>query len=357
MPTKIEWADETLSPIRARLGDKGGWACQKVSPGCAHCYAQAINKRRGTRLPYSRAAMAQVETYLDEAVLRKVISWRKPRRIFWESMSDLFGWWVTDEMLDRCFASMALTPQHTHLVLSKRPERAREYLAQLDIQRILQLQIRDALTTKGSVDNILWNGFKRTLTEKQTEWIRHKCEWEHMSWLGVIREWGVESSGEVVTLPNVWPGTSIENRATAAKRVPELLSTRAAVRFLSIEPLLEEVDIRAWMGCEICGKPLPCGCGFNQEPGLDLVLVGGESGPGARPCDLAWIRGIVEQCEAAGVSFFCKQAGSVLAREYNRLVRDWAADGWWEAQDLKGGRIECFPEDLRVRQWPEVARG
>src|SRR3990167_7164518 len=94
MPTKIEWADETLSPIRARLGDKVGWACEKVSRGCENCYAQAINRRRGTRLPYTVGAMAQVEPYLDEAVLRRVLHWRKPRRIFWESMSDFFGWWV-----------------------------------------------------------------------------------------------------------------------------------------------------------------------------------------------------------------------------------------------------------------------
>ena len=139
--THIEWADASVSPIRARLGDKVGWACEKVSRGCEKCYAEAINKRRGTGLPYTVGAMQQVETYLDEAVLRRVLGWRKPRRIFWESMSDLFGHWVTDAMLVNCYATMIATPWHTHMILTKRPERRRALFADQRWRTVVEAKV------------------------------------------------------------------------------------------------------------------------------------------------------------------------------------------------------------------------
>jgi protein gp37 len=138
--TSIEWtadkdgnAGASWNPIRARdLGPVGtgpgiGSHCEIVSPGCEHCYAQAINQRLGTHRPYLRTSRKEVQIYLDEKMLTAPLRWRKPRRIFVGSMTDLFGDWVTDEMLDRIFAVMALCPQHTFLVLTKRAERMRDY--------------------------------------------------------------------------------------------------------------------------------------------------------------------------------------------------------------------------------------
>src|SRR5690348_8356514 len=140
--SSIEWTDSTWSPIRARNPDDGktGWHCVKVSPACAHCYAETFNSRRlpngGTGLPYN--AHSTAETYLDEARLTDPLRWKKPRHIFVCSMTDLFGEWVPEEMIDRVFAVMALTPHHTYQVLTKRPERMRDYFAQVEEERDMQ---------------------------------------------------------------------------------------------------------------------------------------------------------------------------------------------------------------------------
>jgi protein gp37 len=127
--SKIEWTDASWNPIRAELTTvaRPGWYCEHVSEGCRNCYAENINNRLGTGLPFKPAHRQSVNIYLDEKVLQQPLKWKRPRMVFVCSMSDLFGSWVTDAMLDAIFAVMQLAKQHTFQVLTKRPERMREY--------------------------------------------------------------------------------------------------------------------------------------------------------------------------------------------------------------------------------------
>jgi protein gp37 len=249
--TGIEWTDATWSPIRARVKKgaakiaraKGytslvqiaekmaghvGPHCEHKSSGCDHCYAETNNHRclphNGTGLPYDRRSRDLVDPVIDEKVLSQPLSWRKPKLIFIENQSDLFGEWVTDGMLDRVFDVMARCPQHVFQLLTKRPERMLEYLQ------------------------------------------------------------------DRAPLANVWLGVSVENQAVD-KRIPLLLQTPTAVRFLSCEPLLGPITLE---GCER----------------LDWVICGGGSGPHARPMHPDWAHSLRDQCIAAGVPFFFKQWGA-----------------------------------------------
>lgn len=324
--TAIQWTSETWNPLRAITGaGKGGWHCERVSPGCQNCYAERQNMSAwaagGTGLPYNRKSREQVSIFLDAAALAKPLRWKKPRRVFVCSMTDLFGEWVTDEMLNRVFAVMAWTPHITYQVLTKRPERMREYI---------------------------------------------------QTGIGVESRW---------PLPNVWLGVSAEDQERADERIPVLLETPAAVRFVSAEPLLGEVTLtrdllwRATPCRDGCGCERPedadvndCACGgeccvgeafIYRPPDLHWVIAGGESGPGARPCNVEWIRDVVAQCREAGVACFVKQLG---ARPYSsredegpneRLTLDNAR--WqFHLRDRKGGSPEEWPEDLRVREFPAV---
>lgn len=143
-------------------------------------------------------------------------------------------------------------------------------------------------------------------------------------------------------LPNVWLGVSVENQEAADERIPLLLQTPAAVRFLSCEPLLERVDLN-----RVPRLSHPCAPSLNGR-GIGWVIVGGESGPGARPCELAWIRSIVDQCRAAGVPAFVKQLGATP-------IRQTEDDQLWHIErDRKGGDMNEWPPDLRVREFPEA---
>lgn len=259
------------------------------------------------------------------------LKWRKPRRVL---VGDLFHEDVPDEFLDRVFAVMALTPQHTYQVLTKRPERMRAYLTWRDNHRVLN--------RRGAIQNQL--DFQST--QPRT----------------VIADW---------PLPNVWLGTSVENQEAADERIPHLLATPAAVRFLSCEPLLEGVDLDHPVGT--AGRmtfPLDqtktwgLTAYADHNPGfIDWVIVGGESGPGARPCDLGWIRDIVGQCRVAGVPVFVKQLGAKPTGDWfapNNPPRVGRPGAWkpvrtagrWRLGDRKGGAPSEWPEDLRVREWP-----
>ena len=303
--TKIAWANDTWNPLRARHKVTGeeGWACVKVSPGCANCYAKVLNKTRrfgrGTGLDYTVPDLARVDTYIDDWTLAQPMRWKRPRRIFVCSMTDLFGEWVTDEQLDRIFAVMALTPHHTYQVLSKRPQRMREYLRYLQGQVTLYI---DRMTG------------------------------EHPELYDPLMQLADEGSCWP-PLPNVWLGVSVEDQAAADERIPLLLDTPAAVRFISAEPLLGPVDLRSYLGsvCSACGEkadavkwanimssyhdshvvggapPEPCCPMEHGDSGLSWVIVGGESGPGWRPMEHKWVASIRDQCAAAGVAYFGKQ--------------------------------------------------
>ncbi len=293
--TEIAWCDSTWSPIRARvkldataialkkgytslvqiaerMAGRVGQHCEHVSPGCEHCYAETNNHRclpgNGTGLPYDRRSRDLVEAFVDEKVLLQPLKWRairqydpddgeryadRPRRIFVENQSDLFGEWVTDEMLNQVFTVMALCPQHIFQVLTKRPERMLAYWAD---------ERKRTLAIINQMADICYPGF--------------------------------DPGGVRLPLPNVWKGVSVEDQAAADKRIPVLLQTPAAVRFISAEPLLGSVMLDL--------PPIR----FNERE-LDWVICGGESGPGARPMHADWARSLRDQCVAAGVPFFFKQ--------------------------------------------------
>lgn len=312
--TKIQWTDFTANPIKYRDRDGlAAWACVKVSAGCANCYAEALAKRYKRGGAFTVGNMATVAPYLDDKELNAML--RSPRltgkRVFVGDMTDVFGEWVPDEMLDRMFAVFALRPDVIWQVLTKRPERMREYIdvrgAQYDT---MHCRIEAAADDLAGVDGIITRGWP---------------------------------------LPNVWLGVSVEDQAAADSRIPELLATPAAVRFLSCEPLLGPVMLTPWIAdmsgwgtyTDERGRKHIAGPGPQTAPGgLSWVIAGGESGTGARPCDLAWIRSIVAQCRAASAPVFCKQGGSSNACRHDR----------------KGGHFECFPDDLQVREWPEDLR-
>jgi protein gp37 len=301
--TKIEWADETWNPI---VG------CSVVSPGCTHCYAMRLAARlekmgtehyAGLTAPAKAGAVWTGRVALaPDHILAKPLQWRAPRRVFVNSMGDLFHEDVPDDWIDRVFAVMALCPQHTFQVLTKRSARMRAYLSQNDMAaRVAPIgawMVEDGDTAYSS----LLHG-----------------EWP---------------------LPNVWLGVSAEDQARADERVPDLLATPAAVRFVSAEPLLGPVKFLGHMLGFAAGYPAKCaicghGHGFTRCPntggvsktchhrncacpgfrhsvgqGIDQIIVGGESGPGARPMHPDWARAIRDQCLAAGVAFFFKQWGA-----------------------------------------------
>ncbi|WP_066918427.1 phage Gp37/Gp68 family protein [Methylobacterium sp. CCH5-D2] len=300
--TAIEWTDATWSPLRARNRATGavGWHCEHVSPGCQRCYAEAFNAQRlGTRLPFKPGHRADVEHFLDSRMLVEPLRWRRPRRIFVCSMTDLFGAWVPDAMIDQVFAVMALSPRHTFQVLTKRSARMRDYCARRD-ERGRHPSMTDAALMAATG---CWNTPALDL-----------------------RAW---------PLPNVWLGVSAEDQARANERVPDLLATPAAVRFVSAEPLLGPIDFEAMPFAEgdprhrwsaLTGQAILHATGsFGRpdftvrmcsplKPHLDWIIVGGESGPKARPMHPVWPRRIGDACAATGVAFLFKQWGAWVPR-------------------------------------------
>lgn len=347
--TGIQWTDATWNPLRARHRETGaeGWACVKVSPGCVNCYSKVMNQKqrfgKGTGLDYTVPALAQVEPYLDEATLTQPLRWRNPRRIFVCSMTDLFGDWVTDEQIDRIFAVMALTPQHTYQVLTKRPERMRAYLTTDDRDEAIGWKAHDLYEHHGGAYEVA-NGLL------------------HPRIHGMRSVW---------PLPNVWLGVSVESQQYADERIPLLLDTPASVRFLSCEPLLEAVDLTDLDYRVTLARYYPDyakpkhphdpeirydvlaghmkGPDDTGLPKVDWVIVGGESGKGARAFDLAWARSLVQQCQDAGTAVFVKQLGS---KPYESPDRDGGTGYMVHLRHPHGGNPEEWPEDLRVREWP-----
>jgi len=247
--SKIEWTDVTWNPVTG---------CSKVSPGCAHCYAEALSLRRGWSDSPWTPANASGNVLLHPDRLKQPAGWRAPRMIFTCSMGDLFHELVPHEYIDACFDVVAACPQHVFQVLTKRPERIHQHLAW---QRSRPAAGRDGFPT------------------------------------------------------NAWLGTSIENRRFAG-RADLLRTLPCAVRFISAEPLLGPlVGGERWCGaCDGYPPEAICqACGYGGEQldltGIDQVIVGGESGPGHRPIDVNWVRDLRDVCVEEGVAFFFKQWG------------------------------------------------
>jgi protein gp37 len=248
--TGIEWTDATWNPL---VG------CTKVSAGCDHCYAETLvsrfaGKNKGFPNPFD------VVTIRPDRFLEQPLRWPAPRRIFVNSLADLFHADVPDDFIARVFAVMAMAPQHTFQLLTKRQARMRALLRSPEFEAAAA-QASHAYRKNGPSD---WAA--------------------HWTW----------------PLPNVWLGVSVENQQWADIRIPALLDTPAAVRFISAEPLLDRVDLARY---------LPSSYMAPDQCSLDWVIAGGESGPEARPMHPAWPRLLRDQCHDTGVAFLFKQWG------------------------------------------------
>ncbi|WP_242137343.1 phage Gp37/Gp68 family protein [Sphingomonas sp. TREG-RG-20F-R18-01] len=306
--TKIEWTDATLNVVNG---------CSVISPGCANCYAMRAGGRNlpghpstGLTMPSKAGHVWTGEVRLNERALVLPLHWRRPRTIFWNAHGDLFHNDVSDAWIDRCFAVMALTPHHTHQVLTKRSARMQSYCANpWTPQRIARVILDEAAAWGVSGTDAL-----APCGDRAREQDPSFVHWP---------------------LPNVWKGVSVEDQKRADERIPDLLATPAAVRFLSCEPLLGPVDLTNITGAEKSrdyGSPVHGWSAIWQNNGLgraclDWVIVGGESGPGSRPMHPDWARGLRDQCAAAGVPFLMKQWGDwELALDRERDDPDWRAD-------------------------------
>ncbi|MBL8797209.1 MAG: phage Gp37/Gp68 family protein [Planctomycetia bacterium] len=262
--SKIEWTNATWNPVRG---------CTKISPGCAHCYAQKIAERfRGVEgSPYEQGFNLR----LAPAMLPKPLRWIKSRRVFVNSMSDLFHKHVPDDYIVDVARVMALADWHTYQVLTKRSKRVRD---------LLDGKLRFA-----------------------------------------------------ALLPNTWWGVSVENRKHGLPRIAHLRDAPASVRFLSIEPLLEDL-------------------GTLPLDGIDWVIVGGESGPGARPMAPAWVRSIQQQCKDASIPFFFKQWGGANKAKAGRTLDNRTFDEFppvlrQPVADLATRKALLRQLDAWVEQW------
>jgi protein gp37 len=442
--SNIEWTDRTWNPTRG---------CTRVSEGCRNCYAerQAIRQSgpgggyEGLVASHEGGPRWTGKVRFVAEKLAEPLRWKKPARVFVNSMSDLFHEGLSNEEIAAVFAVMALAPQHTFQVLTKRPARVLAWFA----------------------------------------WASSRPAHDGVGQGGTLHPFQVlaDASGGLVTvgalyaqrgggpapwpLPNVWLGVSVENQKAADERIPLLLQTPAAVRFLSVEPMLGPVDLSRWLSPHVgehlnrerplddevrehrveqsddiarpvdlpasdglpslcldalgvpthraadggleprddggvgvvdgqpraigaARSPAPTEVSFAVEQAREVAerdpLAAGEplrrkgpalsaqSGPGARPCDVAWIRGIVEQCRAAGVACFVKQLGArprwadsydlpddvVTALDANghgvHEIHRIATEGLVHVGGRKGGDMAEWPADLRVREFPAVSR-
>jgi protein gp37 len=318
--SKIEWTDASWNPIRARNKETGkvGWHCTHASEGCRNCYAESFNQRLGTRLDYKPGNEQLIDVFLDEEMLLAPLRWRRPRKIFVGSMTDLFADFVPDEWIDRIFAVMALCPQHTFQVLTKRSARMREYCAEA-AKRIWPLACEVGQPGRA---------LSRSLIAFGSPW----------------------------PLTNVWLGVSAERQKEADERIPHLLETLSAVRFVSLEPLLGPVDLN-----EVTPNPLIFNAIHGMSRLLDWVIVGGESGPHARPMHPDWARSLLDQCVSSGCLFFFKQWGEWTPYiDRDRDDPDWRADytlkrdqGRYRILNLAGG---CGFHGERVHMMKRVGK-
>lgn len=303
MSTEISWTDETWNFLAG---------CSKISAGCRNCYAinmahrlpkmadalEAQGKNPGRLAAYRGLTQKTPhgvdwtgEVHFIESAFEQPLKWKKPRKIFINSMSDCFHPSVKDEWLVQALEVMKRTPQHIYQLLTKRPARMLEFFERQDIE----------------------------------------------------------------SPSNLWLGVTVENQNTADERIPLLLQTPAAVRFLSCEPLLKQVDLSQHLGMHWVG--------LGEESCIHWVIAGGESGPNARPCQIEWIQSIVEQCQEAEVDVWVKQLGSVPVQEFGGASyapgitqEPYEVEPGQRLRSPKGSDPSEWPEDLRVQQFPmEIA--
>ena len=365
--SQIEWTDATWNPLRG---------CSRVSTGCEHCYAERqAGRLSGPGQPYAGLVRKTSQGWRWTGAVRLIaqeletpLRWTKPRRIFVTSLSDLFQEAVSEDLIDAVLAVMALAPQHTFQVLTKRPARMMAYMTERwPLARVQSLTLsgrrldRPAEPPGADRHRQILNAAER---------LRHgPLDEQARFW---TPEGGPLSHAHPWPLPNVWLGTSVEDQATAEARIPWLLQTPAAVRFVSYEPALEAVDFSPWLGADLETTTGPClPAELWSVRGLDWVICGGESGPHARPCRTRWLRQVVRQCAAAAIPCFVTQVGS---RPTCDQADAWPDDTRWTAgetppgadtpyargvklKDPQGADPSEWPDDLRCQQFPETAHG
>ncbi len=331
----IAWTDATWNPVRG---------CSRVSEGCRNCYAESVARRfSGPGQPYeglveigAKGARWNGTTKFVTEHLADPLRWKRPRRVFVNSMSDLFHESLTNEEIAAVFGVMASAPHHTFQVLTKRPERMRDWFAWIANQAVSV-----GGPTVNAARGVRWYAWQRI-----DDLMVHDAE---QPWI-----W---------PLPNVWLGVSVEDQKSADDRIPLLLETPAAVRWVSYEPAIEAVDFD---GLHLDDDSTMSSFRISDgDDGLDWIVVGGESGPGARPFDLAWARSVIAQARGTGCSVFVKQLGAkpMLDGESARYsaLPPFGGEGgpitFRRIEDRKGGDPNEWPEDLRVREFPEVSRG
>lgn len=340
--SSIEWTDATWNPVRG---------CSIVSKGCTNCYAMKFAHRfsgagkafDGLTMLSKAGPVWNGKIMLVPDVLGQPLRWRRGRRIFVNSMSDLFHEDVPFEFIASVFAIMGVTTRHTYQILTKRPERMVEFFEWAHKERGAHEFAADDKILQHWPKDIPWDGY--------------------------------DNCGPLYPYENVHIGVSIEDQSSADKRIKLLKQIPAAVRWLSMEPLLENTDIQDLEGGDnalatIRVEPGEYGEGveFPCKPDIDWVVIGGESGPGARPFNIEWARTILRDCRHAGVPCFVKQLGS---RPHGNCSKcngkgychtgsdpDWcekcggAQYEFLNLKDTKGGDITEWPEDLRVREFP-----
>lgn len=315
--SKIEWTDATWNIVTG---------CDKVSPGCAHCYAETFAERwRGTPGHHFQNGF---DIILRPERLGLPLSWKKPRKVFVNSMSDLFHKDIPDEYIAKAFAVMALTPQHTYQVLTKRHGR-----------------MRALLTDRCSCGSGHTPGehFRSAMA-----WAVSKANPDRVPGLPDDAEKRISQSAW--PLPGVWLGVSVEDQKRADLRVPALAQTPATVRFLSCEPLLGPVDVSDWLGTDI------------DEPGIGWVIAGGESGPGARPMSPDWARSLRDQCAAAQVPYLFKQWGeyrptgymAIGARQKGCVLVGDPIDDLGHRWEMRRVGKKAAGRELDGREWNEM---
>lgn len=352
--SKIQWTDSTWNPVRG---------CQRVSAGCENCYAERQAYRFGQQPGSPYEGLTELGKHgprwtgnarFVPEMLDAPLRWRRSRRVFVNSMSDLFHEDITNEQIAAVFGVMASCPQHTFQVLTKRRR---------------MLQWFEWLTAR--VDAVERAGDGKT-SRSRSNWFLSETVGAAEEALDqqIVPQDLADAIPTPWPLPNVWVGVSVENQEMADERIPMLLQCPAAVHFVSAEPLLGRTrldQLGPWrdprMGPSSTPREVYPFAGTMAIPDcdmdcatLDWVIVGGESGPGARTCNVEWIRGIVQQCEYASVPCFVKQLG---ARPFNGAEgarcdgepHEWA---WLQHHDRKGGDPSEWPADLRVRQFPEA---
>jgi len=420
--SSIQWTDASWTPLRAKVRkdareiakQKGytsllpiiqpgrvGPHCERVSPGCVHCYSETNNGRclpfNGTGLPFNRQARDLVEIFLDEKILLQPRHWKKPRKVFVCSQTDLFGEFVPDEMIDKVFDIMWECCQHTFQILTKRVERMCKYVEKRASRRSFGWTEKERVPMgpgyEAHLDDIFYRnqcGYahgdwrcSHPKNNEEGECHNYCCpiaesidDWESLKAIGVEREYEFDEKGlteestdwmrlcgrpKHALPPNVQFGFSAENQKTFNERMTRFESMRWIVGpynvlFASLEPLIGPISFdvpypeneHTWSA--LSRYDFSDGSGELKVPHLNLVIAGGESGPNARPSNLAWYRSLRDQCKAAGVKYFMKQLGAHPWTHIN------GGQIPLRIKDHKGGNPEEWPEDLRIREFPEVNR-